>query len=129
MKKIIILALALISALPVFGFDLNTLATAKGTTSGSATTATIAAVSGKRIVIWNFWMSSDRANTVLKVQDADATGTTTNYTTKALYNVGAASVNILGYGNPVYTGPVYTGIKLLLNNTTTGSVVVNYTYE
>lgn len=130
MKKIIcsILASILLCG-SAFGYSLNSLAGGKGTTSGSATTLTLSAVAGKRIVIWNAWATSDRANSICKFQDADATGTTTNYSTKGLYNVGAASVALLGYGQPVYVGATYTGVKMIVNHTTTGSIVVNYTYE
>jgi hypothetical protein len=130
MKKLIctFLATAVLCG-SAFGYSLNSLAGGKGTTSGSATTLTLSAVAGKRIVIWNAWATSDRANSIVKFQDADATGSTTNYTTKGVYKVGDASIALLGYGQPVYVGATYTGVKMIVNHTTTGSVVVNYTYE
>jgi len=104
-------------------------ATDLSTSAGKTVTASITAVSGKRIAIWGINATSDKSLSVVTVAQANATGVTGNYTNKATFAVGSASVTLGSGSIPLYTGSTSYALRLTLDSTTKNNFVVNYSYE
>ena len=99
------------------------------TSGGKTITANIAATTGRRIVIWGLNGTSDKSGSVMTIQQANATGTTGNYTAKNTFAVGSAAVT-LGTGLiPLYVGDVSYALRVLLDCTTKNNLLVVATYE
>ena len=99
------------------------------TSGGKTVTANIAAVTGRRVVIWGLNGTSDKSGSVMTIQQANATGTTGNYTAKNTFAVGSAAVTLGNGLLPLYAGDVSYALRVLLDCTTKNNLVVVATYE
>ena len=108
--------------------DLTT-ATTLSTTGASNVTTNISAVAGRRIVLWGLYGTSDKSGSVVTIARANATGVTGNYTAKATFAVGAASLNLLNNTVPLYVADTGYAIRLTLDSTTKNNIIANYQYE
>lgn len=99
------------------------------TSGGLTVTVNAAAKTGTRIVVYSMMGRSDLSTSLIQVQRADATGVTSNYTTKARYGVGAATTVYQGDIAPIYVGDVGYAYRFLLDSTTANSMVITYGYE
>jgi len=99
------------------------------TSGGLTITANAAAVSGKRAVFYFIAGRSDLSTSVIQIQRANATGTTSNYTTVARLSVGAATTTYTNHAVPVFVGDTSYGYRLLLDSTTANSVIATIKFE
>ena len=127
----------MVVALPVMAmnygdYKVSTEYNASGSTEGTIgnTTTELFNKAGRRVVIHSLIAKSDVATGVLKIYEADTTGATDNYTVKADYDIGDTSISLPNQNNqPLYVGPINTGLKLGVTSTTANSCVVIWSHQ
>lgn len=130
-KQILSLFLALAFSTTAFAVDAKSMALASvtSTTGGATITANMAAVSGRKIVVYNLIGRSDLSTSIIQLQEANASGTTTNYTTIMRLDVGAATRQYNNNGAPLFVGKIGYGYRFLLNSTAANSLISTYAAE
>lgn len=98
------------------------------TSGGKTITANIPAVSGRKIVVFSVIGRSDLSTSIVSLQEADASGTTGNYTTRVRWDNGAATTQRTFEKGPI-VGKIGYGYRFLLDSTTANSLLVVYTYQ
>ena len=129
-KALFLVAVASVSAFagPVSS-GLMSYASASSTSGGLTITANVAYSSSMKPVIYSIAARSDLSTSVVQIQEANASGSTTNYTTIGRWDVGAATtVRQNGY-SPVFVGKKNYGYRFLLDSTTANNIIVIYQYE
>ena len=132
MKKFFLSALLLSilgGAVDAATFDLLSPASTTSTSGGLTITVNVAAATGKKVSIYSMIARSDLSTSVVQVQRADATGVTSNYTTKFRIGVGATTLSLLGSVAPIFVLEKGYAYRFLLDSTTANSLVVTYGYE
>lgn len=98
--------------------------------SGGATvTASVAASTGRKIVVWGVVGRSDLSTSVIQLQEADAAGVTGNYTTIMKFSVGAATATYQLQNGPLFVGKPNYAYRFLLDSTTANALLVTFTKE
>jgi len=132
MKKFFLSALllsAFVGSVEAAPFSLLSPASDVSTTGGKTITVNVAAATGKKVAVYSMIARSDLSTSVVQVQRADATGVTSNYTTKFRIGVGATTLSVLGAVAPIFVLEKGYAYRFLLDSTTANSLVVTYGYE
>jgi len=103
---------------------------ASGSTEATIGTNTgdMAAKTGRRIAIWSIMAQSDLSTSVIKIYEGDTTGSTTNYSVVATYDLGDASA-LLDPNTPIHIGETNVQLKVGVTSTTANSLSVGWTYD
>lgn len=130
-SKFIVFLIACFISLPVFAQSTGRLISDVQVSNSSPgyITANITYKTGARAVIYNVVGRSDLSTAFINVQKGNIAGTPASYSTVARYTVGAATVNWNNNGFPIFCGDLGYSYRVILNDTATSNLIVNYKYE